>query len=184
MYEHLAKMGSGPPNHRHISLYAAWAQGNWGMIITGNVQVAPDHLGLGADLCMPSLGSQYDIAPWKQLAAACHACPPNEQPALALMQLCHVGRQSPRFIGGRWPMTRPLAPSAKKVGDNLSESLISKCLYSVLFQEPRPMSEVDIELAMDQFVFGAKLAVEAGFDGVQLHGSHGYLITQFISPKV
>lgn len=183
MYEHLAKLGSGPPNYRHLALYSAWAQGGWGMIITGNVQVAPDHLGLGADLCIPRLGSQYDIAPWTQLAIASHACPSNEQPAVVIMQLCHVGRQSPRFIGGRWPWSRPLAPSARKVGDSLSEPFISKALYWALFQEPKVMDETDIEMAIEQFVFGAKIALEAGFDGVQLHGSHGYLITQFISPK-
>ncbi|KAG8805178.1 hypothetical protein FRC19_008039, partial [Serendipita sp. 401] len=173
MYEHLSPLGGGVPNTYHLSLYSTWARGKWGIIITGNVQVSPSHLGLGADLVIPPLGKPYDIEPWSRLAAAMHACPSGEQPSLALMQLCHVGRQSPRFIGGRQLWDPPLAPSSKRVGENVPESILSRLLYWILFQTPNEMEEKDIEHAIDQYRHGAALAMNAGFDGVQLHGSHG-----------
>ncbi|KAG8752187.1 hypothetical protein FRC14_007268 [Serendipita sp. 396] len=183
MYEHLSPLGGGVPNTYHLSLYSTWARGKWGIIITGNVQVSPSHLGLGGDLVIPPLGKPYDIEPWSRLSAAMHACPIGEQPSLALMQLCHVGRQSPRFIGGRRLWDSPLAPSSKRVGENVPESILSRLLYWILFQTPNEMEERDIDHAVDQYRHGAALAMNAGFDGVQLHGSHGYLITQFMSPK-
>ena len=173
MYEHLGPLGGGPPNENHIALYSTWARGKWGIIITGNVQVSSSHLSLGADLVLPSMHGPYDIKPWATLAAAMHAASPGDTPSLALMQLNHTGRQSPRFVGGRAPWNAPLAPSSKRVGSNLNESFISRMMYWLLFHEPRIMTEEDIDTAVAQFCFGAKIAKEAGFDGVQLHGSHG-----------
>jgi hypothetical protein len=172
MYEHLTPFGSGAPNAKHISLYSRWAQGGWGIIITGNVQVSPIHLGLGGDLALPNLGDTYDLAPWKTLAAAMHASTSEDKP-IALMQLCHTGRQSPRFLGGRKLWTRPLAPSPIRLGSNVQESLIAQAFYGLIFQTPKEMNGADIDLAVRQYCFGATLAAEAGFDGVQLHGSHG-----------
>ncbi|PVG01411.1 FMN-linked oxidoreductase [Serendipita vermifera] len=183
MYEHLAPLGGGAPNARHISLYARWAQGGWGILITGNVQVSPAHLGLGSDLVLPDMGDTYDLAPWKSLAAAMHASSSKDDRPIALMQICHTGRQSPRLLGGRGWWTPPLAPSPVRVGSNVQESLISRALYGLIFQTPKEMDDEDIDLAVRQYCFGATLAAEAGFDGVQIHGSHGYLITQYMSPK-
>jgi 2,4-dienoyl-CoA reductase-like NADH-dependent reductase (Old Yellow Enzyme family) len=122
---------------------------------------------------LPHLGTTYDVEPWKKLAAAMHACPSEAERPISLMQLCHTGRQSPRFLGGRLPWIRPLAPSAKRVGENVGGSAFSQFLYWVLFQRPREMTEEDIDNAMDQFLLGVEIASRAGFDGIQLHGSHG-----------
>ncbi|KIM27709.1 hypothetical protein M408DRAFT_24357 [Serendipita vermifera MAFF 305830] len=183
MYEHLGPLGGGPPNDNHIALYSTWARGNWGIIITGNVQVSASHLSLGADLVVPSMKKPYDIGPWRKLAAAMHAASPGDKPSVALMQLNHTGRQSPRFVGGRSPWNAPFAPSSKRVGSNVNESWISNLLYQIIFHTPKEMTSEDIDRTLAEFCFGAKIAKEAGFDGIQLHGSHGYLITQFMSPK-
>jgi hypothetical protein len=172
MYEHLTPFGSGAPNAKHIALYSRWAQGGWGIIITGNVQVSPIHLGLGGDLALPNLGATYDLAPWKTLAAAMHASA-SEDKSIALMQLCHTGRQSPRLLGGRNLWTRPLAPSPVRLGSNVQESFVAQAFYGLIFQTPKEMDGADIDLAVRQYCFGATLAAEAGFDGVQIHGSHG-----------
>lgn len=86
--------------------------------------------------------------------------------ARIVTQLQHTGRQNVRanIPGG----LQPLAPSAVKSnrgGD-----------------EPRPLEEHEIEKIIQQFVDGARRSREAGFDGVELHGAHGYLLTQFFSP--
>lgn len=201
MSEHLGPLGSGPPNYRHVALYTTWARGGWGIIITGNVQVSPVHLGLGADLVFPPLGDSYELGSWKTLAAACHASLQGKPKPIALIQLCHTGRQSPRLLGGRPLWRQPLAPSAKRVGEDVKASAFVHLLYWIIFQRPKVMMEIDIDRAVAEFVHGAKIAYEAGFDGVQVHGAHGCgldftdtlhacskcstdLVTQFLSPKV
>ena len=86
--------------------------------------------------------------------------------ARIVTQLQHTGRQNVRanIPGG----LQPLAPSAVKSnrgGD-----------------DPKPLEEHEIERIIQQFVDGARRSKEAGFDGVELHGAHGYLLTQFFSP--
>jgi 2,4-dienoyl-CoA reductase-like NADH-dependent reductase (Old Yellow Enzyme family) len=80
--------------------------------------------------------------------------------------LHHVGRQNLRAnIDGR---LAPVAPSAvkSKIGGN----------------EPRPLEEHEIEEIIQMYVDAARRTKDAGFDGVELHGAHGYLLTQFFSP--
>jgi 2,4-dienoyl-CoA reductase-like NADH-dependent reductase (Old Yellow Enzyme family) len=83
------------------------------------------------------------------------------------MQLSHPGRQCPKLVS-----KEPLAPSAVQL----------KLLGN--FARPRPMTEADIEEAIERFGRAAALAQQAGFTGVQVNAAHGYLISQFLSPKV
>ncbi|KAG9011343.1 hexokinase A [Tulasnella sp. 427] len=55
MDESLSNFGGGPPNSQHFKLYSRWADGGWGMLITGNVQVDPNHLTLGRDVTIPAV---------------------------------------------------------------------------------------------------------------------------------
>ena len=66
---------------------------------------------------------------------------------------------------------------------NFGSSLLAGVASSLLFGTPKAMTEDDISLVIDQFVAGAKLSFQAGFKGVELHGAHGYLLAQFLSPK-
>lgn len=176
MYEHLADMFGGPPNVGHFALYSQWAQHNWGMIITGNVQVSATHLTLGRDMTIPREISEETLQPFRKLARIIHQqeIAARASPrSLAIMQLSHAGRQSPRILGGRFSAP-PLAPSAVALGSGRNEeSLISDLFHRLLFQKPREMSLADINTVTAAFVRGAKLAVLAGFDGIQLHAAHG-----------
>jgi 2,4-dienoyl-CoA reductase-like NADH-dependent reductase (Old Yellow Enzyme family) len=84
---------------------------------------------------------------------------------------CTTGRQSPRLVGGRYPWVPPLAPSANPMAP--SEGRLSRLVFSLLFQSPRAMSIRDIDSVVDAFLKSAKVACRAGFDGIQLHASHG-----------
>ncbi|KAG8692351.1 hypothetical protein FRC09_011248 [Ceratobasidium sp. 395] len=64
-----------------------------------------------------------------------------------------------------------------------SESTFARLVFSLLFQRPRAMSIQDADSVVAAFLEGAKLASQAGFDGIQLHASHGYLLSQFLSIK-
>jgi 2,4-dienoyl-CoA reductase-like NADH-dependent reductase (Old Yellow Enzyme family) len=92
---------------------------------------------------------------------------------LAIMQLNHTGRQSPRFVGGRYLWQKPVAPSSVPLGSNSREGWFARCIYGLLFQRPKPLAEDEIGELIDKFKRAALLACETGFDGVQLHASHG-----------
>ncbi|KAF8842883.1 FMN-linked oxidoreductase [Paxillus ammoniavirescens] len=196
LYEHLSKIHGGPPNEYHMGLYTEWAKHDWGMIVTGNVQVSQDHLTLGRDIVTPTLINEETLAQFKKLARIMHAEDsrrPSTRP-LAVMQLSHVGRQSPNFIGGRNTSVPPLAPSPVRVGSNkrvqsndgttfFEAQNVPHLSLRALFQVPREMTLDDIKDVQQAFIRGALTALKAGFDGVQVHCAHGYLLAQFLNPK-
>lgn len=100
---------------------------------------------------------------------------------IGILQLVHTGRQSVR-CAGRFPLIPPIAPSSIRVSTN-PNNYISKIVERLTFQTPKTMTINDIEHVIDLFRKGAKLAYEAGFNGIQLHASHGYLLSSFLSPR-
>jgi len=182
MYEHMATLFGGLPNAHHLALYNLWSQGGWGMIITGNVQVSRDHLTLGKDMVVPETITSDTLYSYKTLARAMR--PVSERDlsenrdgvsvprTLIIMQVSHAGRQSPVLLGGRSPFVPPLAPSAFGLGRNAS-NWFARLMYRILFLTPHAMSMQDIDNVVNRFVLGANLAHDAGFDGIELHASHG-----------
>jgi 2,4-dienoyl-CoA reductase-like NADH-dependent reductase (Old Yellow Enzyme family) len=182
MYEHMATLFGGLPNAHHLALYKLWSQGDWGMIMTGNVQVSRDHLTLGKDMIVPQTITSDTLHSYKTLARAMR--PVSERNisknrddvsrprTLIIMQVSHTGRQSPILLGGRSLFVPPLAPSAFALGRNVP-NWFARLVYRVTFLTPRTMSMQDIDNVVNRFVLGANLAHDAGFDGVELHASHG-----------
>jgi 2,4-dienoyl-CoA reductase-like NADH-dependent reductase (Old Yellow Enzyme family) len=84
------------------------------------------------------------------------------------MQINHPGKQTPKFLT---PL--PVAPSAIAFPSPMNK----------LFNKPRALSTNEIKDVIKMFATTAKLAKDAGFDGVQIHGAHGYLVSQFLSPR-
>lgn len=144
--------------------------------ITGNVCVASDHLGTPGDLRLPVEITDLTLQPWRILAQNM-----TMNKAVGIMQLVHTGRQSAR-CAGRLPFSRPLAPSSVRVSTN-PNSIIGKLAEKAVFQEPKAMTTDDIDHVIQLFVKGARLAYESGIHGVQIHASHGYLLSSFLSPK-
>lgn len=185
LYEHLAKFLGGPPNAYHYALYSTWSKGGWGMIFTGNVQVSDDHLTLGRDVVIPRTISDDTLASFKSWADSIHGPDAHTREnggVLAVMQLSHAGRQSINFIGGRAILRAPLAPSAVRVQEK-KVGWLSDALHALAFQTPRAMTMPDVDELVEAFSRGAKVAHMSGFDGVEIHAAHGYLLAQFISPK-
>jgi 2,4-dienoyl-CoA reductase-like NADH-dependent reductase (Old Yellow Enzyme family) len=178
LYEHLAVLGGGPPNEYHFAVYSEWGRSNWGMVFTGNVQVADDHLTFGRDLTLPKDLSDESLEPYRRLAALMQGRAPgaplteSEHP-LAIAQLNHTGRQSMNFVGGR-VMSAPLGVSPIRVGDSFSNlSAFQAAFHKVAFATPKEMTAEQVEHVISRFAYGAQALHKAGFDGVEIHAAHG-----------
>jgi len=159
MSENMAGKGQ-LPNERIARLYKTFAEGGAGLLITGNVMIAPLALGEPGNIV---LQKNTDLAPFKRWAQAGRV-----KGGQIWMQINHPGRQVFADLGQPgW------APS--EVTMNLGK-------HTKLFAKPRALSEDNIKEIIQQFAETAKQAEAAGFNGVQMHAAHGYLISQFLSP--
>lgn len=159
MEENMSSKGN-IPGESLYSLYRYWAHGHLGMVITGNVMVDRTAMtGPGG----VALEKDTDLAPFKKWAKII-----KSNGALAVMQINHPGRQVFKAMRGK-----AIAPSAVP---------LDMGKHSKLFAQPREMTCQDIHDVCKRFVQTAKQAEKAGFDGVEIHAAHGYLLTQFLSP--
>jgi N-ethylmaleimide reductase len=138
-----------------------------GLIITEGTSPASDGLGYAR---IPGLFSQEQIAGWKKVTAAVH-----DAGGAIFAQLMHCGRVGhPANLPAA---ARVLAPSALAASGEMYTDAHGPQPYPV----PVEMNERDIETALESFAGAARNAIEAGFDGVELHGANGYLIEQFLN---
>lgn len=147
------------PTEAHVRLYGRWARGGLGLSITGNVMIDGRALGEPGNVVVEDAGHLDALRAW---AAAGKA---NGTRLWA--QLNHPGKQAPRFLN-----KETVAPSAVGFGPQLSSA----------FGVPRALQEEEILDLIARFGRSARVMAEAGFDGVQIHGAHGYLVSQFLSP--
>ena len=148
------------PDDRLVTLYRRWSAGGAGLLISGNVMVD------GRALTGPAgivLEADTDLAPFRRWAEAA-----KSGGAQVWMQISHPGRQVQAAQGG-------LTWSPSDVALDLGK-------HSKLFARPTPMSIDDIAETIARFAATARQAEAAGFDGVEIHGAHGYLLSQFLSP--
>lgn len=154
------------PNELMAKYYAQRAEG--GLLITEGVSPSPNGLGYPR---IPGIFNQEQVAGWKLVTDAVHA-----KGGKIYIQLMHTGR-----IGhpGNMPQGAELvAPSAITAKGEMYTDEGGMQAHP----EPKAMTAADIETAKNEFVQAAKNAIEAGFDGVELHGANGYLLDQFINP--
>ena len=147
----------GTVTQQMIDYYVARAKGGFGLIIVEVVAVDP----LGkAIICEGGLWNDGQIEGWSKLVNAVH-----EAGAKIFVQLHHCGRQTaPPYIGGK----QPVAPST--VACPLMDTI------------PHELTVEEIWNIIHEFGDAALRAKKAGFDGVEIHGAHGYLVAQFMSP--
>jgi 2,4-dienoyl-CoA reductase-like NADH-dependent reductase (Old Yellow Enzyme family) len=148
------------PDQRLMSLYRRWGAGGAGLLITGNVMVHAQALtgpgGVVLDVDTP-------LEPFERWAASGKA-----GGAAMWMQISHPGRQvQANMPGVVW------GPSA--VGVELGR-------HTKRFGRPVAMTPEQIDATVERFAVTAVRAERAGFDGVEVHAAHGYLLSQFLSP--
>ncbi|KAB8293091.1 hypothetical protein EYC80_007450 [Monilinia laxa] len=167
------------PDEKFLKAYGNWADGGWGMILTGNVQVSSKYLGGPNDIANTSQPTESTKAIWKSWAATC-----QRSGIPTIVQICHAGRQSPLMAGNRGFFEKLIAPSAVPL--KLGNSFIERAAAAFVFGTPRELNSDEISGPggiIDEFVACATQSFEAGFKGVELHGAHGYLLAQFLSPE-
>ncbi len=153
--------GGQKPNEALTALYERWGQGGAGMLLTGNVMVDYRHLGSPGQLVIED---ERDLAALTEMASRAQA-----KGSQLVMQLNHPGRQSPDAINAQ-----PVAPSAVtvEIGGRKNSG----------YGEPRALTGDEIQDIIQRFATAARVAKKAGFAGVEIHGAHGYLVSQFLSP--
>lgn len=139
-----------------------------GLIITEATQISLQGQGYAST---PGIYSEAQIAGWKLVTKSVH-----DNGGKIFLQLWHVGRVSNSAVNGM----QPVAPSPI-IAEGTSVYVIENGEAKFLLTEkPREATKEDIEQIISDFVRGAKNAIEAGFDGVEIHGANGYLIDQFL----
>lgn len=149
----------GQPNHLHFGLYEAWGKGGLGCAITGNVMVDARAKNEPGVVIIESDRDLADLKHWADLG--------KRYGMVQLVQLSHPGRQCPKGLN-----KETVAPSAVPFSPALA----------TMFPTPRALTHAEILDIIQRFATAARVCEQAGFEGVQLHGAHGYLISQFISP--
>ncbi len=139
-----------------------------GLIITEGTSPSPNGLGYAR---IPGIFSNEQVTGWKKVTYAVH-----QKGGKIIVQLMHTGRIS-------HPLNMPesskvLAPSAVKAAGQMWTDLQMMQDFPV----PNEMTSEELNRTKEEFVVAAKNAMEAGFDGVELHSANGYLLEQFLSP--
>lgn len=147
----------GCPDEKLIKTYERYAKGGVGLIITGYMGISQQ--GKCPLYNMTMLNDDSLIAPWKELTDRVHAAG-----APIFAQIAHSGRQTRKKVTGE----KTVAPSA---------------IRDFLYWErvPHKLNDAEIEQIIADFAAAARRAKAAGFDGVQIHCAHGYLLSEFLS---
>ncbi|MEZ4401528.1 MAG: NADH:flavin oxidoreductase/NADH oxidase family protein [Kofleriaceae bacterium] len=160
MSEVLGDPASGAPTPLLNRLYERWGRGGTGLLITGHVIVDQGGRGEPGNVVITDDRHLAELRGW---AAAGQA-----SGARMWMQLNHAGRQAPKRLA-----RQPVAPSA--VGGVRG--------FAGAFAAPRALTDGEVRGLVGRFAAAAKVAQDAGFAGVQIHAAHGYLVSQFLSPR-
>lgn len=145
------------PDGRLSELYGRWSAGGYGLIVTGNIMIDRRHLGEPGNVVIEDDRDLDALSRWAKAT--------KDAGVPIWAQLNHPGRQSNPLALGYTPVA-PSPIAMKMVGATT----------------PRELTGAEIEDVIGRFAAAAVVCETAGFDGVQIHGAHGYLVSQFLSP--
>ncbi|MFF8970861.1 NADH:flavin oxidoreductase/NADH oxidase family protein [Streptomyces sp. NPDC014995] len=145
------------PDERLGRLYSTWSRGGYGLLITGNVMVDRAHLGEPGNIVIEDERDVDALSRWAGTA--------QDAGVPIWAQLNHPGRQTNPMALGHTPVApSPVAPKLPGA------------------RTPRELRPAEIEEIIERFATAAAVCERAGFNGVEVQGAHGYLISQFLSP--
>ncbi|TDP81616.1 2,4-dienoyl-CoA reductase-like NADH-dependent reductase (Old Yellow Enzyme family) [Aquabacterium commune] len=142
-----------------VRLYGAWADGGIGLCVTGNVMIDRRALGEPGNVVIEDERFLPELKAWAQAA--------TRNGTQCWVQLNHPGKQAPKGLNK----------------ENISPSAVPfRAEMQAFFPTPREMTDAEVREVIARFAQAAALVQQAGFSGVQIHGAHGYLVSQFLSP--
>ena len=162
------RAADGTPTDWHLVHYAERAKGGAGLVFTEMTCVSPE--GRITPGCTGLYRSEHEAA-WKRIVDFVHA----ETDAKIAIQLGHSGAKGSTQLG--WETMDAPLPSG-----NWTVMAPSAVAWSAENQTPRAMTRSDMDKVRDEFVRSAQMAQRAGFDWLELHYAHGYLVSAFITP--
>ena len=156
----------GVPSENLINVYRRWGEGGFGVILTGNIMVAYDQLEAPGNPIIPPEAKAEEgdkrFDSFKKMAEVS-----KKDGALVVGQVSHPGRQ----------VEQRLQPDPVSASDIQLEGEV----MGMKFAKPHAASKDEIVAIKKQFVHAAEYLHKASYDGIQLHGAHGYLLAQFLS---
>ncbi|KAI8216918.1 NADH-dependent flavin oxidoreductase [Colletotrichum sp. SAR 10_86] len=155
----------GVPTPELVNVYRRWGEGGSGLILTGNVMIDYDQLEAAGNPIIPP-AAPFSGARFEGFRSVAEAA--KKHGSLVHAQLSHPGRQVASNIN-----PHPISASDVQLEGEV---------MGMTFGKPRAMGPEDFEKVIGGFAHAAEYCYKAGFDGVQLHGAHGYLLAQFLSP--
>lgn len=152
----------GRPTERLCRLYDRWSQGGAGLLITGNIQVDRRYVERPGNVCIDGTQDDAQLELLKAFAKS-----GQSHGSLIFAQISHGGRQSNGMIN-----MNPVGPGNIRLD-----------LPQLFFGTPTPLSVDDIQNVKERFIYAATVCKSCGFDGVQIHSAHGYLLSSFLNPR-
>ncbi len=153
---------AGVPTRKLENLYGIWSDGGAGLLVSGNIQIDRDHLERPGNVIIdgePGEDLRTALASWAKVA--------TRRGNHFWAQISFAGRQTPKAVNAH-----PKAPSA-----------VDLAIPGGQFGSPVALDVAEIADIVARFAIAAAACRDAGFTGVQIHGAHGYLISQFLSPR-
>lgn len=153
----------GRPTPELERLYGIWSDGGAGMLLSGNIIIDKDHLERPGNVIIerePDADMAARLASWAKAG--------TRGGNHFWAQISHGGRQTQKLVN----------PTPKSASD------VTLALPGGQFGKPTPLTKAEIADLVGRWAIAAKACKDAGFTGVQIHGAHGYLISQFLSPRV
>lgn len=154
----------GIPSKNLINVYRRWGRGAIGLILTGNIMIEYDQLEAAGNPIIPQdapySGERFEA--FKELAAQA-----KKHGSLCVGQVSHPGRQVEQHI-----QPNPVSASDVQLEGNI---------MGMQFAKPHAATQEEINSIIGGFTHAAEYLYKAGYDGIQLHGAHGYLLAQFLS---
>jgi 2,4-dienoyl-CoA reductase-like NADH-dependent reductase (Old Yellow Enzyme family) len=155
----------GIPSTNLVNAYRRWGQGGIGLILSGNIMVNYDHLEAAGNPIIPK-DAPYEGQRFERFKDM--ATQGKSEGNLMVGQVSHPGRQVEERI-----QKDPVSASDIQLKGNI---------MGMTFAQPHAASEAEIADIIDRFAHAAEYLEKAGWDGIELHGAHGYLLAQFLSP--
>ncbi|KAJ9112636.1 hypothetical protein QFC19_000656 [Naganishia cerealis] len=154
----------GKPTPEYVKTYEEWGKGQIGVVVLGNIPIHREGLEAKKNAIIDKTSTWDPVEAFKPVIAATKA-----HGSLCIGQLTHGGRQVSEDVS-KHPVS--------------SSDVQSPPLGGMTFAKPRPLTIEEINDLVDRWAYAAEVLYKAGADGAQLHGAHGYLLSQFLSSRV